>query len=265
MTVVVQGQAPLAHRPEVGGEPQRRDDPLAGHDARVLALDRDLGLLERSPPSRPVTWALTIISTPEARTWSTLALCARNASRRCTRVTLAASGSSISAQSRALSPPPTTTTSRADVLLAARDEVLQPAAEELLAGRERAGRERADAAGDDEGAAGDLDARRWWSTCSRPSSSGAELLGLLARGGRSAVRGGLGGEAADQVAPGDRREAGDVVDLLLGVHRGDLAADLGQRVDHGDGQAADAGVVGAVEPDRPGPDDEDVDLDLGCH
>ena len=67
----------------------------------------------RTPsPSRAVTWALVIISTSIARTLSTLPACARNASRRCTRVTEAASGSSISAQSMALSPPPTMTTSR---------------------------------------------------------------------------------------------------------------------------------------------------------
>ena len=50
---------------------------------------------------------------------------------------------------------------------------------------------------------------------------------------------GLRDEALDEVPALDRREAGDVEDLLLGVHRGDLPAELGQRVDHRDPQAAE--------------------------
>ena len=43
-----------------------------------------------------------------------------------------------------------------------------------------------------------------------------------------AGRRGLLDEAPDQVATLDAREARDVEDRLLGVHRGDLAAELGQ-------------------------------------
>ena len=51
------------------------------------------------------------MSTEEERTWSTVRWWARNASRRCTSVTVLATGSRCSAQSNALSPPPTMTTS----------------------------------------------------------------------------------------------------------------------------------------------------------
>ena len=52
-----------------------------------------------------------MISTEESRTCCTVRSWARNASRRCTSVTEAATGSRWSAQSKALSPPPTMTTS----------------------------------------------------------------------------------------------------------------------------------------------------------
>ena len=58
--------------------------------------------------------------------------------------------------------------------------------------------------------------------------------------------------------PLTRREAGDVEDLLLGVHRGDLAAELGQRVDDRDPEPAEAGVVGGVQPGGAGADDEQI-------
>ena len=75
---------------------------------------------------------------------------------------------------------------------------------------------------------------------------------------------GLLDQALDEVAALDRREAGDVEDLLLGVHRGDLPAELGQGVDHRDPQPAEPGVVGGVEAGGAGPDDRQVCLEL-CH
>ena len=62
-------------------------------------------------PRSAVTWALVTISTPRARTASTVRWWARKASRRWTSVTERATGSRWSAQSNAESPPPTMTTS----------------------------------------------------------------------------------------------------------------------------------------------------------
>ena len=62
-------------------------------------------------PRSSVTWALVMISTLEAFTSATVRSWARKASRRCTRVTVDATGSRCWAQSKALSPPPTITTS----------------------------------------------------------------------------------------------------------------------------------------------------------
>nr|BFE73168.1 hypothetical protein GCM10020092_064690 [Actinoplanes digitatis] len=74
-------------------------------------------------------------------------------------------------------------------------------------------------------------------------------------------RRGLCDEVGDQVASPDRREATDVEDLLLRVQRADLPARLGKRVDDGDAQAPEAGVIGGEQPGRPGTDDGDVHLD----
>ena len=67
-------------------------------------------------------------------------------------------------------------------------------------------------------------------------------------------------QAVDQVAPLDAREPGDVEDRLLRVHRGDLATELGQRVDHRDAEAAETRVVGGEQAGRTGADDEQVGL-----
>ena len=60
---------------------------------------------------------------------------------------------------------------------------------------------------------------------------------------------GLLRQCLDEIGASDRAEASDVVDLLLGVERCDLSADLVERVDHRNRQASEAGVVGAVQPD----------------
>jgi hypothetical protein len=66
---------------------------------------------------------------------------------------------------------------------------------------------------------------------------------VLGRGRR-----GLLDEVGDEVPPPDHREAGDVVDELLRVHRGHLAARLGQRVDDHGGQPAEPGIVRGEQP-----------------
>ena len=64
-----------------------------------------------STPTVSLTCALVITRTAVARNACSDPGWARNVSRRCTSVTLRATGCSISAQSTALSPPPTITTS----------------------------------------------------------------------------------------------------------------------------------------------------------
>ena len=52
---------------------------------------------------------------------------------------------------------------------------------------------------------------------------------------------------------------GDVVDVLLRVDRGHLAADLLQALDDPDGRVPVAGVVGGRQPRGAGAEDGDVD------
>src|SRR5262249_18836772 len=79
------------------------------------------------------------------------------------------------------------------------------------------------------------------------------------------VRRRLFDQVVHQVAAADRREAGDVEDLLLRVHRGDLAAGFRQRVDHGYRQPTEAGVVRREQPGRAGSYDGEVDLTGVAH
>ena len=65
-------------------------------------------------------------------------------------------------------------------------------------------------------------------------------------------------ERVDEHLTLDRRESGDVVDLLLGVQRGDLAAECGQGIHHRDRHAPEPGVVSRIEAGRTGADDEEV-------
>ena len=62
----------------------------------------------------------------------------------------------------------------------------------------------------------------------------------------------------DQVSGEHLRMAGDVEDPLLGIERGQLAAELGQRVDHPRGCLAHAGPERRAHPDRAGADHRDV-------
>ena len=149
----------------------------------------------------------------------------------------------------------------ADVRLEARHEELEAAAQPAVAGGQRARAELADAGGDQHDLGADRRCRRR-ARRSTPSSSSARRRRRCARGGTSARRStACVDQPLDQLAALDRREPGDVEDLLLGVHRGDLAAQLGQRVDDGDAHPAEAGVVGGEQAGRACADDEEVGLD----
>ncbi|MNE75449.1 hypothetical protein D3C80_1716110 [compost metagenome] len=71
----------------------------------VLIWDKVTLVMNSSPCSSVISEGV-ITFTLEAISCSTLCSCARNLSRRCTRVTFSAIGSSIRAQSTAESPPP---------------------------------------------------------------------------------------------------------------------------------------------------------------
>ena len=127
----------------------------------------------------------------------------------------------------------------------------QAPAEELGPGRQRPRGERADAARDHDGprhrrapCGGDREQPAVGAAAARrpaaPSSAAPARMCSPAPPG------------CDQVAPAHGGEPGDVVDQLLRVHRGDLAARLRQRIDDGRPHAPEPGVVGRVQPDRPG-------------
>jgi hypothetical protein len=63
----------------------------------------------------------------------------------------------------------------------------------------------------------------------------------------------------DERLPLDLRVPRDVVDVLLRVDGGDLAAELAEALDHADGGVAVARVVGGREAHRARADDRDVD------
>ena len=187
---------------------------------------------------------------------STVRSWARNASRRCTSVTDAAIGSRCSAQSKALSPPPTMTTSLPayGAKLGTKNSMPRPT-QPSPAGSGRGlnlpmPAVMSTAPARDLGAVVEGDDDR--------------VVVVLERGGgaveevRRVGGGGLRDQPLHQVAALDAREAGDVEDRLLGVHRRDLAAELGQRVDDGDPQPAEARVVGGVQAGGAGADDQQV-------
>ena len=146
------------------------------------------------------------------------------------------------------------------------DDVGQAAALPLRAAGQRAGGEGADPAGDDDGAGADPgalvggDDEPLAGPRAVPGLVG-EVLGPLAEHVDRVEAGGLLDQSGDQVAALDPGEAGDVVDHLLRVERRHLAAGLREAVDDRRPQAAEAGVVGGVEPGRAGPDDQQVDVD----
>ena len=76
---------------------------------------------------------------------------------------------------------------------------------------------------------------------------------LLAEPHVGAVLEPLLGAEVDERLPLDPRVAGDVVDVLLGVGRGDLAADLLEALDDPHRRVAVPGVVGGGEPGRARP------------
>ena len=69
----------------------------------------------------------------------------------------------------------------------------------------------------------------------------------------------------DEVLSEDLRVPGDVVDVLLGVRRRDLAAELLQALDDPHGRVTVTGVIGGGEPNGARAENRDVDDALGAH
>ena len=90
-------------------------------------------------------------------------------------------------------------------------------------------------------------------------------LHLLAQAHLGAVLEALLGAELDEPRAEDLRMAGDVVDVLLGVDRRDLAAELLQALDDPDGRVPVAGVVRGREPDGARSEDGDVDDAVLAH
>jgi hypothetical protein len=72
------------------------------------------------------------------------------------------------------------------------------------------------------------------------------------------------GETFDEVLGQNLRESGDVEDELLRVERGELSAQLGERVDDAAGRLAHPGVEHGEESGGSSADDRDV-LDIVKH
>ena len=260
MSVVVQLQPPLTQRTEVGEEPQRRHQPLARqHPRRVLTLDDDFDGVHRLGAEDPRH--LGVDQHRGGRGAHRLDRC--RVSAKCLAAVDDRDAASDTLERQR--PVARAVTAAHDhhvavgVVSQLRHEVGQPPAEEFLAGRHCPRREGADAAGDHDGA-----------TADRPAALGADQPAavrpaLQRRGGiteqvRRVVLPGLRHQRTHQITSFDARKAGHVVNRLLRVHRGDLAAGLLERVDDGGAQPPDAGVVGAVEADRPGAHQQQVDV-----
>ena len=68
-------------------------------------------------------------------------------------------------------------------------------------------------------------------------------------------------ELVDEFLAGDAGIAGNVVDRLLGIEFGTLAAGLGQDVDEMAADVEQAELEDGEQPDRPRADDHDIRLD----
>ena len=124
--------------------------------------------------------------------------------------------------------------------------------------RRPVGSEGADAGGDDHGARLDHRALR----CGELPATGLpfERLDLFAKVIDRIERRGLHPEPADQVGSVDPGEARDVVDRLLGIERGALAADVVEHVDHVAGEPHHAAFEDGEQADRPRAHDDHVGL-----
>ena len=235
--VLVEVQAPIGDRTELHRQPEerqharRRDLDLLA----VLVLDDGVGEPGPSRPCSPLTWPIAswiFPSSTSARILLTLSGAARNSSRRWRSVRLFASGCRFSVQSSA-------EVAAADDQHVVAAEVVHPpdgvedrrALIGLDAGHRRPLRlERPAAGGDDHDLAEERLPRSVVSR-KRPSGRRSSALHHLAEVEGRLERLDLLEELVDQPLAGDHRVAGNVVDRLLGIELGALAARPVENVD----------------------------------
>src|SRR5690348_7620920 len=265
-------EPPFPQGPEIGGEAQRSDDALARDDAGIAALDLDGRLLH---PLATVELGHLGIG-HDAHTRSTNLLEAGRMGAELLAPMHQGDAGCDRLQHQAPVDRRISASDDDDILVdearAVGNEVVEAAAEEVLARRQRTRREGADPSSDDHRPSVDHRARAGADAVARRyvgvAGAGDDLvlLRFLSEEVRRLVLRRLRDQSVDQLTTGDHRQPGDVVDLLLRVHRADLAAELAQRVDDCHREPARAGVVRGEQADRPRSDDEDVDrIDLGGH
>jgi hypothetical protein len=144
--------------------------------------------------------------------------------------------------------------------------VVDPFAEQLVVARavEGAWRERAFARGDEEGTSGVAAAVGGDDV---PVVFADEVLDLFFEPDIGAELEALVDEVGGEVACEDAREAADVIHVFFGIERGELAAELRQRIDDAAGCAAQARVERCEEAGGPTADDGDVSgiRNHACH
>src|SRR6478672_8027759 len=249
---------PLLERAEVGHEAERGDDRL-GREGQLLAVGDDVHALDDAVA--PERGDLGLGEDPDRRRAHLLDRAGVGAERVAPvhqghrpgdrlEVERPVEGAVAAADDHHV---------LAGVRREARHEELEATTEPAVAGRQRPRAELADPGGDQDRPGPDLRA---------VFEADGDAVPVVAQAGRGPVeevlrvrRAGLGDQPLDEVATLDRREARHVEDLLLGVHRGDLAAELGQRVDHRDPQPAEPGVVRREQPGGSRADDKEVGVE----
>ena len=131
--------------------------------------------------------------------------------------------------------------------------------------RQLARGERADAAGDDQLLRGEFvllcDDGQWGCAIAIAPLQSHDFLAEVYLGLPLAE---LLGHALDQVLGQHLGESGDVEDVFLGIQRGELAAELIERIDDPERRAAHARVETREHAGRAGSDDGDI-FEVGCH
>ena len=151
-------------------------------------------------------------------------------------------------------------------VLAAADEVLDGAGVfeggDAVEGR-AVGPEGAGAGGEEDGLAGDAVA----AVGAKGEGAGlaGEVVDPAAEQAGDGEGGDLGFEVADEVAGGDGRVGGDVVDGFFGVEGGALAADFGEGVDEDGAELEHAALEGGEQANGACADDGDVGFDVVRH
>ena len=262
-------QPPVGDRPELHGEAEERQQPVALRRCASPSLVFTVTAASSPPsPCSAVIWPMQqgdlACPPPAARIFSTEWGAPRNSSRRCSSVRLLATGCRFSVQSSAESPPPTISTSLAAEVLHAPHGVEHRPALVGLDARERRplGRERAAAGRDHHHLGEELGA----DVGHEPEAAVLQRCSASTRWPRWKVApNGLicSSRRVGQLLAGHDRQARDVVDRLLRIELGALPAGLVQDVDDVRLDVDQAQLEHGEQPDRAAADDQRIGLDRG--